>query len=143
MKDIFLATILGLLFSLSLLMKWRFNKSLEILSMFGRPAASIFILSSVVILFYKDYHLSGLIAALLSIYLLRTIWTTWPISEEKRIFEDISKDQERWVSANSIDLQFANKSVKHEAPIMLLPPDPFPEMLIFPPTSQTLHELCG
>jgi hypothetical protein len=26
---------------------------------------------------------------------------------------------------------------------MMAPPDPFPEMLVFPPTSETLQEMCG
>ena len=140
MKDTFLATGLAILFALILLSNWRFNSSLHMLSMFGRPAASIFILGCVAVLFYKDLPLTGLVAGLLSVYLLKTVWTTWPRSDEKRLHLEMARDKARW---NTIDTQFGDKTAVHDSPIMMVPPDPFPEMLVFPPTSETLNELCG
>lgn len=113
------------------------------LSMFGRPAASIFVLGCVVVLFYKDFPLSGLVAGLLSVYLLKNVWTTWPRSDEKRLFQEMGRDQARWVASNNIDIQFGNKTATHDAPVFVGPPEAFPELLVFPPTSQTLQEMCG
>ena len=143
MKDIYLASVVSILFSLMLLMKWRFPQALEFLSMFGRPAGSIFVLVCVAFLYIKGFILTSLILSILSIYLLKTIWITWPRSDEKRLFLEINRDQKRFLPENSIDLQIANKTVSFDPPDILAPPLPFPELLIFPPSSQTLYELCG
>ena len=140
MKDIVLASGLALFFGLILLMKWRFHAGLQALTSFGRPAASIFVMGSVLALFYKGFPLSGFVAALLSVFLLKTVWVTWPRSDEKRLFLEMGRDQARW---HTIDTQFGSKSAVHDAPIFLSPPEAFPEMLVFPPTSQTLNEMCG
>jgi len=140
MKDIVLASCLSIFFALILLMKWRFHVGLQILSTFGRPAASLFVLGSVVALFYTNFPLTGLVAGLLSVYLLKTVWTTWPRSDEKRLFQEMGRDQARW---HTIDTQFGDKTAVHDAPVMSVRPDPFPESLVFPPSSQTLEEMCG
>lgn len=140
MKDIVLATGLSIFFALILLMKWRFHVGLQLLSTFGRPAASLFVLGSVVALFYTNFPLSGLVAGLLSVYLLKTVWTSWPRSDEKRLFHEMGRDQARW---HTIDTQFGDKTAVHDAPVMSVRPEPFPETLVFPPTSQTLSEMCG
>lgn len=142
MKDTYLACGVGILFSLLLLTKWRFPQALELLSMFGRPAATVFVLGSVVLLYVKDFKSTALVMGLLSVFLLKTIWVSWPRSDEKRLYLEVARDQARFVPENSIDLQFGNKTATHDAPIMLAPPLPFPELLIFPPSSETLHEMC-
>jgi hypothetical protein len=43
------------------------------------------------------------------------------------LYLEVARDQARFVEENSIDLQFANKTAKHDAPDMLLSPTPFPE----------------
>jgi hypothetical protein len=93
----------------------------------------------VLALFYKGFPLSGLVCALLSVYLLKTVWVSWPRSDEKRLFQEMGRDQARW---HTIDTQFGNKTAVHDTPIMMVRPDPFPEMLVFPPSSQTLKEMC-
>jgi hypothetical protein len=140
MKDIVLASTLAVVFALLLLTKWRFHTGLQLISTLGRSAASIFILGSVVVLFYKDMPLSGLVAGLLSVFLLRTVWTLWPRSDEKRLFLEMGRDQARW---HTIDTQFGNKTAAHDSPVFISPPDAYPEMLVFPPSSQILHEMCG
>jgi hypothetical protein len=139
MKDVALASGISILFALILLMKWRFHEGLQALTAFGRPAASVFILGSVLALFYKGFPLSGLVCALLSVYLLKTVWVSWPRSDEKRLFQEMGRDQARW---HTIDTQFGNKTAVHDTPITMVRPDPFPEMLVFPPSSQTLQEMC-
>lgn len=141
--DIFYALVLTVLFFILLATKFRFPQALEFLSMFGRPAATILVLGSVVVLYYKDLRITALVATLLSVYLLTNVWTTWPASDEKRLFLEIGRDQSRFEEANSIDLQFATGSAKFDAPDMLQKPIPFPELLVFPPSSQTMTELCG
>ena len=141
--DTFYALGLTVVFFIILATNYRFPQALEILSMFGRPAATILVLGSVVVLYYKNFPINSLVAAVLSVYLLTTVWTTWPRSDEKRLFLEMGRDQTRFEEQNSIDLQFARGSATFEAPDMLQAPTPFPEMLVFPPSSETMHELCG
>jgi hypothetical protein len=143
MKDLYIASALSLFFAVILLMNWRFEGALEFLGLFGRPAASVLVLGSILVLHAKGLRLTSLVAAVLSVYLLKMVWTTWPRSDERRLHLEIGRDQARWDPVNSIDLQFANKTTVHDAPDMLVTPVPFPEMLVFPPSSDTLHEMCG
>jgi len=107
-----------------------------------RPVATIIILGGVAALYLYKYHVSALVAGLLSIYLLKTIWVTWPRSYERQVYLDTSADQARFDPATSIDLQFANGTVTHNLPILLSKPL-FPELLVFPPSSQTQQEMNG
>lgn len=134
---------LSVLFFIFVATNYKFPQALEALSYFGRPAATILVLGSVVVLYYKDLHKTALVATLLSVYLLTTIWTTWPRSDEKRLHLEIGRDQSRFEEQNSIDLQFATGSAKFDAPDMLLSPTPFPELLVFPPSSETMTNMCG
>ena len=142
-KDMLGALGMSVFFFIIMATNYRFPYVVQGLSYFGRPAASIFVLGSIVVLYYNDLHLTSLITAILAYYLLVYIWKTWPQSMEKELYLDIGKDQARFEEENSIDLQFANKSVGFDAPQMVLKPVPFPELLVFPPSSATLHEMCG
>jgi hypothetical protein len=142
-KDVLGALGMSLFFFIILATNYRFPFIVQALSSIGRPAASIFILGTIVVLYYNNLHLTSLITAILAYYLLIYIWKTWPQSIEKEVYLDIGKDQSRFEEQNSIDLQFANKSVGFDAPQMVLKPVPFPELLVFPPSSATLHEMCG
>lgn len=134
---------LSVLFFILLATKYKFPQVLEALSYFGRPAATILVLGSVVVLYYKDLRKTALVATLLSVYLLTTIWTTWPRSDEKRLHLEMGRDQARFEEQNSIDLQFATGSAKFDAPDMLLSPTSFPELLVFPPSIETMTDMCG
>jgi len=120
----------------------QFPQGLEALLFLGRPLSTALLLGSIVTLYCYKYHASALVAALLSVYLLKTMWTTWPRSDARRLHLEVGRDQARFDPANSIDLQFANGSVTHNLPVLLSQPT-FPEMLVFPPSSETLQELNG
>jgi hypothetical protein len=115
---------------------------LEFFLLLTRPGATILLLGCVAGLYYYNYRSSALIAGLLSVYLLKTIWTNWVRSDDRRLHLEIGRDQARFDPANSIDLQFANGSVKHNLPHLLVQPT-FPDLLVFPPSSKTLQEMNG
>ena len=120
----------------------QFPHILEIFMHLTRPGATILLLGSVAALYCYKYRSSALIAGLLSVYLLKTIWTTWPRSDDRRLHLEVGRDLARFDATNSIDLQFANGSVTHNLPHLLVQPT-FPELLVFPPSAETLHEMNG
>jgi hypothetical protein len=87
--------------------------------------------------------MTAFVAALLSVYLLKTFWITWPRSYENEVQLHIAQDRARFDSSTSVDLQFANKSLTHNLPVLLVRPLVHDNLLTFPPSSQTLHELSG
>lgn len=116
---------------------------LEFLLALTRPGATLLLLSVIAFLYMKNLHLTAMVASAGVILLLRTLWTSWPRSDARRLHLEIGKDLARFESANSIDLQFANGSVKHNMPHLIAPVQGFEELLVFPPSSKTLHEMCG
>jgi hypothetical protein len=117
---------------------WVLDASLAI----SRPISTLLLLGGVAALYEYKYHVSALVAGLLSVYLLKTLWTTWPRSDARRLHLEVGLDKARFDPNTSIDLQFANGTVTHALPHLLVKPT-FPEMLVFPPSSETLHELNG
>lgn len=115
---------------------------LELLIALTRPGATILMLGSIAVLYHYDYKLSALIAGIMSIYLLKTVWTNWPRDDARRLHLEVGRDNARFDPSNSIDLQFANGSVTHALPHLLVQPF-FPEMLVFPPSAETQHEMNG
>jgi hypothetical protein len=108
----------------------------------SRQLSTVFILGLVAYTYMSGYHLTALVGGLLSVYLLRTFWTTWPRSDASRLYVDVATDNARFNPATSIDLQFANKTVTHNLPVLLVKPL-FLDMLTFPPSAETLTELSG
>ena len=119
-----------------------FPQGLEALLFLGRPLSTALLLGGIVMLYCYKYHASALIAGLLSVYLLKTMWTTWPRSDERRLFLEVGRDQARFDPANSIDLQFANGTVTHNLPHLLVQPS-FPELLVFPPSAEVQQQMNG
>jgi hypothetical protein len=120
----------------------QYPEALEALLFLGRPLSTGLILGSVVLLYAYHYRATALVAGLLSVYLLKTMWTTWPRSDDRRLHLEVVRDQARFDPSTSIDLQFANGTVKHNLPVLLVQPS-FPEMLVFPPSSETQAEMNG
>lgn len=112
---------------------------LELLVHLSRPGSIILLLGGVVLLFTKGYGYSSLALALLSIYLLKDMWK-W--SQARRIFNDVQADQRRFDPSLSVDLQWAQKSATHDAPSMLTS-SKSENMLVFPPSHETLAQLSG
>jgi len=112
---------------------------LELLVHLSRPGSTILLLGGVVLLFTKGYGYSSLALALLSIYLLKDMWK-W--SQARRIYNDVQADQRRFDPSLSVDLQWAQKSATHDAP-ELLTSSKSENMLVFPPSPETLAQLSG
>ena len=112
---------------------------LELLVKLTRPGSTILLLGGCLVLFMKGFYYTALALGLLSILLLKDMWV---LTSARRLYNDIQKDQSRFISSNSIDLQWAEKSISHDSPSMLSP-SKSETMLIFPPSTETLQEMCG
>ncbi len=116
---------------------------LELMLKMTRPGATILFLSLVVYSFYKNYFYTGLALTLISTYLLRDLWVFYPESDARRLYLDIGRDEARFDPSTSIDIQFADGSVVHEAPSMLRKDTDASPLLVFPPTEEDLREISG
>jgi hypothetical protein len=109
----------------------------------SRQLSTFVVLGSVYALYKHGYHMTAFVAALLSVYLLKTFWITWPRSYENEVQLHIAQDRARFDPSTSVDLQFANKTLTHNLPVLLVRPLVHDNLLTFPPSSQTLDELSG
>ena len=116
--------------------------SLEFLMHLTRPGATILLLSAVAFAYYKNLELTSLVMMVGTVILLKTLWD-WPKTQDRRLFLDIGKDLARFEPANSIDLQFGNGTAKHDQPHFLEPMQKFDDLLVFPPSSETLRQMNG
>jgi len=107
-----------------------------------RPGATVLLLGGVAYAFSQGLVRTALAGALLSIFLLRDIWVGFYDSSARMLNIHLGVDRARFDPANSIDLQFANKTTIHEGPDMLSPPH-VEKMLVFPPSLEVLREMCG
>jgi len=108
----------------------------------SRQLSTAFLLLSVGALYYYKYCVSALVAGILSVFLIKYMWKKWPGSSERQLYVDSSKDQARFDASTSIDLQFANKTVTHNLPHLLVKPY-MPDLLEYPPQSDDLIKLSG
>ncbi len=119
-----------------------FSLTLLELMMASRSGSTVVLLLAVLGLFYKNLFYSGLAFSVLAVYLLKDLWTKYPVSDARRLLQETTRDKIRFDPAHSIDLQFANGSAKHDSPSMYGTPQSTP-LLIFPPTEDVLHSMCG
>jgi hypothetical protein len=119
-----------------------YPQAIELLLSVGRPGASVVLLGGILYMYSRRLYLSSLVGALIVVLILRAVWTAWPRADARRLHLEVGKDLARFNPANSVDLQFANGTAKHDAPSMLTKPWN-PTMLIFPPSEQVLHEMNG
>jgi hypothetical protein len=108
-----------------------------------RPGATVLMLSVVLGLLYKNYFYTALATAVLTVFLLKDVWVKYAYSDARRLNSEITRDLARFDPNQSIDLQFANKSVSHDPPALYVKPSSTTGLLIFPPSSDVLHEMCG
>lgn len=139
-KDLGGALVLIGLFAAMTAVRAQYPTALEGLLFLGRPLSTALITGGVVVLYCYKYHATALVAGLLSVYLLKTMWVTWPRSAARRLHLEVGRDHARW---NTIDLQFANGSVTHSLPHMISPPAAFPELLVFPPSAEVQSQMNG
>ena len=114
----------------------------EHLMILTRPGATILLLGAVLYGYTQGYHKSALIGSIISITVLRALWSDWPRSDARRLHLEVGRDNARFNPSTSIDLQFANGTATHDAPSILVPTWN-PVMLIFPPSDETLREMNG
>jgi hypothetical protein len=115
---------------------------LELLLKLTRPGATVGLLALLVYVYTRGLHYTFLVLAVLSVYLLRDVWTTWVNSDARRLYLDRSNDEARFDPASSIDIQMADKTVTHAAPPSFDTRD-LSGLLVFPPSASTLAEMNG
>jgi hypothetical protein len=120
----------------------RFPVILDLLSALTRPGATVLLLGSVWFLYHKGLVATALIFGILVVYMLKTLWVAWPASDARRLHLEVGRDLARFDPSTSIDLQFANGTAKHDLPHLIQKTE-FEELLVFPPSSQTLHDMNG
>ena len=143
MKDFQIAGIVLVLVFAVLAARLRFPSALNFLANLTRAGATILLLGSVALVYFKGYPITSLMLGVLVVFLLQTVWVGHPRSDEKRLELEVGRDLARFDPSNSIDLQFANGSVKHNLPHLLAAPSGWHELLVFPPSSETLEQMCG
>lgn len=115
---------------------------LEMLLKLTRPGATVLLLGILVFTYSRGLHYTFLVLALIIVFLMKDMWTSWPASDARRLELEIGRDQDRFDHSSSIDLQMADGTVKH-APPSLYHHDWSPKLLIFPPSEAVLNEMNG
>jgi hypothetical protein len=115
---------------------------LELLLKLTRPGATVGLLALLVYVYTRGLHYTFLALAILIVYILRDVWSTWLKSDARRLYIDRSIDEARFDPASSIDLQFADGSAVHDAPPSFDTRD-LTGLLVFPPSAATLLEMNG
>jgi hypothetical protein len=89
------------------------------------------------------YVATSVVIVMVALYLIRE-WSEYTTTPERKLYLDSVEDDARFSLAHSVDLQWAAKIVKHDAPSMLHPPiAPTEPLLKYPPSSDTLFEMNG
>jgi len=115
---------------------------LEILLKLTRPGATVALLAILAFVYTKGLHYTFLVLALISVFLLKDIWTYWVGSDARRLHLEVGRDNDRFDHSSSIDLQMADGTVKH-APPSIYAYDWSPKLLVFPPSAETQFEMNG
>lgn len=118
------------------------NILLELLLKLTRPGATAALLALLVFVYHKGLHYSFLALALISVFLLKDLWTYWIASDARRLYLEVGRDNDRFDHSSSIDLQMADKTVVH-APPSMYSPGWSPKLLVFPPSAATQKEMNG
>jgi len=116
---------------------------LEFLITLSRPGATVLILSLVAYAYWSKYFYTALALALASVYLLKDVWISYPRSDLRRLNLELARDEARFDPTTSVDLQWANGDVSHDAPRMKQKGPANSPLLVFPPSAETLAEMCG
>ena len=115
---------------------------LELLLKLSRPGATIALLGLLVFVYTKGLHMTFIVLTVLTVYLLRDVWTAWMYSDARRLYLDRSADEARFDPSSSIDIQMADKTVTHASPPSFHSRD-LSTLLVFPPSTETLAEMNG
>jgi len=120
----------------------QFSVALLEVMMSSRSGSTVVLLLAVVGLFYKNYFYSALALSVLSVFLLKDLWQKYPIADARRLHQEVQRDLARFDPNTSVDLQWGNGAVKHDSPSLYVQPQS-PTLLVFPPSAELLHSMCG
>jgi phosphoglycerol transferase MdoB-like AlkP superfamily enzyme len=115
---------------------------LELMLKLTRPGATVALLALLLFVYHKGLHYTFLVVALISVFLLKDMWTYWVKSDARRLYLEVGRDNDRFDHSTSIDLLMADGTVKH-APPSMYSPGWSPTLLVFPPSAQTQFEMNG
>jgi hypothetical protein len=116
---------------------------LEGLLSLTRPGATVFLLTIILYLYIQRFILTAIMVAIVVMFLLKDVWTNWVRSDARRLYLDVGRDQARFDQSTSIDLQFGNGTASHAKPKMLRKDRDVSPLLIFPPSTEQMTEMCG
>lgn len=116
---------------------------LELLLTLSRPGSTVLLLGLVVYLYSQGLVYTALVSAIVSVYLLKDLWTNWVVSDARRLHLDVGLDQARFNPNTSVDLQWAEGTAVHDSPNMLHKDRDASPLLLFPPSAETLRNMSG
>jgi hypothetical protein len=116
---------------------------LELLLTLTRPGSTILLLGLVAYIYSRGLVYTSLAAGVVSVYLLKDVWTHWPASDDRRLQIDVGLDQARFNPNTSVDLQWATGSAVHDSPNMMHKDRDVSDLLLYPPTADTLASMSG
>jgi hypothetical protein len=120
----------------------QFSVALLEVMMSSRSGSTVLLLLAVLGLFYKNFFYSALAFSVLSVFLLKDLWQKYPIADARRLYQEVQRDLARFDASKSVDLQWGNKTARHDQPSLYVQPQS-PTLLVFPPSDQVLHSMCG
>jgi len=109
----------------------------------AHPLSLVLVGIAVFYLGMLEYYVTLVVVVMVTLYLMHE-WTQYTTTPARKLYLDSVEDDARFSVAHSIDLQFATKVARHNAPKMLQPPiAPTEPLLTYPPSAETLIEMSG
>ena len=113
-----------------------------VLEFVGNPYGAFAGLLLILYVLVNRYAVTAIVMTTVFIYLVHQ-QVGYGSSVERQVYLDTIADDSRFVSANSVDIQIANKTFVRDSPNMLNPPEPTPPLLKYPPSQETLISMSG
>jgi len=121
----------------------QFSISLLEFMMASRSVSTVVLLLAVVGLYYKNLVYTALAFAVLAVFLLKDLWGKYPTADARRLYQETTRDLARFDASQSVDLQWGNRTAKHDSPQLGVTPRSRDGLLVFPPSDELLHSMCG
>ena len=86
-----------------------------------------------------------LVSGLVVVLVVGFLWliSSQDTSVEARVARDRQRDVARFLPQNSLDISMAMGLITYDPPSLLAPPLPQAPPLLFPPSQETLANMCG
>ena len=137
-KDESIAVALGAISTLLLFPLIRY----PVLEFVGNPYGAVAGLLLILYVLVNRYAMTAIVVTAIFDYLIHQ-QVGYTSSVDRQVYLDTIADDSRFVSANSVDIQVANKTFVRDSPNMLNPPEPTPPLLTYPPSQETLMSMSG